>query len=165
MLKWYGVLESVRRRRSESGVSTTIEVIIFTPLAIMLVGFILNAAFHWTTSFYMQGVVNDGAAYTAAAGGDVRIPYVPNGGFDLKPSEYIVKQAATSKFVNGPVSVKCGMEAGLSSVNGISACVVTYRTLVFPTDPFTARYFGQNITLVSEDVAQTAYNPNLSPGG
>lgn len=149
-------------RRDERGVSMSIEFLIYVPLAIMFIGFILNAAFHWMTSFYMQGVVNDAATYTAAAGGDVQIPYVPQGGLDIKPSQYIVKQAATNRFVLGLTGVQCAMVKGRSEANGIARCSATYKTLTFPTDPWTAKAFGQPMTLIAEDVAQTAYNPNLS---
>lgn len=149
-------------RRNEDGATLTIELLIYVPLAVMFIGFLLNSAFHWTTSFYMQGVVNDAASYTAAAGGNVRIPYVPNGGYDLTPTEYIVKQAGTSRFVRGLTDVRCWMVSGVSKVNDVARCTATYKTLTFPTDPWTARSFGAPIKLVAEDVAQTAYNPNLS---
>lgn len=148
--------------KDERGVSMAIEFLIYVPLAIMFIGFILNSAFHWMTSFYMQGVVNDAASYTAAAGGDVRIAYVPNGGFDLKPTEYIARQAATNRFVLNLNGVQCAMVSGQSSANGIARCSATYTTLVFPTDPFSSRGFSTPMTLIAEDVAQTAYNPNLS---
>lgn len=140
--------------------------LIFVPLIVMFIGFLLNSAFHWTTQLYMQTVVNDAATYTAIAGGDFKVPYVPSGDFktgtyDLSPTGYIAKQASSSVFVRNLTGVNCGMVSGISEVNGIARCVAQYNTLVFPTDPFTARAFGQTMTVVAEDVAQTAFNPNL----
>jgi hypothetical protein len=145
----------------ESGVSPTIELLIYVPLGLMFVGFILNSAFHWTTYFYMQGVVNEAATYTAAAGGNQLIPYVPDGGFNKKPTEYIAKQASESRFVTSIADNRCFMVGGKAGVNGIARCTVTYKTLVFPTDPLTWRFFGQDMKIVAEDLAQTACNPNI----
>lgn len=150
-----------KESKNESGVSTTIELLIYIPLALMFVGFVLNSAFHWTTYFYMQGVVNSAATYTAAAGGNQNIAYVPNGGYNLKPTDYIIRQAGTSRFVKNISDVRCWMVGGKSSVNGIARCTTTYQTLVFPTDPITARSFGQPMKIIAEDLAQTACNPNI----
>lgn len=147
--------------KNESGATVTIELLIYVPLAIAFIGFILNSAFHWTTYFYVQGVVNDAASYTAIAGGNLRVPYVPNGGYDLLPTEYISQQLGTNPFVTKVDSLRCYLVDGRSQVNGVARCDATYRTLVFPTDPLTARYFGQPMFAVAEDLSQTAYNPNL----
>jgi hypothetical protein len=148
-------------RRSERGVSLTVEVLIFLPLGIAFVGFLLNSAFHYATLLYVQNVVNNGATYTAAAGGNFQLPYVPNGGFNMTPSQYVVKGLNEYPFVASWQDASCGMISGQAIANGVSRCVARYRTLVFPTDPISARAFGQQMVAVGEDIAQTGSNPNV----
>jgi hypothetical protein len=155
------------RLKDEDGLAIIIEVILALPIAVALIGLILNTSFQYQTAIYTQQIVNNGASYTAAASGDFETPYIPNGGVDLKPSEYVSQQVLNNPLITEVQSASCRLvntpntSAGYAEVQDKAVCEVRYKGLVFPTDPITVRAFNVIRQTVGEDILQTACNPNF----
>jgi hypothetical protein len=159
--------ESLRRLlrklcRDERGVSITTEVLVLVPLGVILAGFLINGAIHWMGMQYTQYLTNNASKYTAAALGDNKLSFIPGGGFDLKPSEYLSKKVSENWLTPGkPVDVNCSMISGSNIANGISRCFVAYKTLYIPTDPFSRAAFNVVIVTTAESLAEIGINPNV----
>lgn len=156
------------RLKDEDGLAIIIEVILALPIAVALIGLILNTSFQYQTAIYTQQIVNNGASYTAAASGDNLTPYIPNGGVDLKPSEYVSQQVLNNPLITEVQSVSCRLVEvpgvtyyDFAEVRDKAVCEVKYKGLVFPTDPITVRAFNVIRQTVGEDILQTACNPNF----
>lgn len=150
------------KKSDERGVSTTVEVLVFVPLAMMFLGFLLNGALHWIGMQYVQAVTNSAAQYAAAAIGDNPLGYIPGGGYNMKPSEYLNRKVSGYWLTPGtPPRLECGMVSKTDQANGIARCSVSYNTLVFPTDPLSKWAFGKQITTVAENLTETGSNPNV----
>lgn len=144
----------------ESGVSLTVQVLLGIPLAIAAFGFLVNGALHWIGMQYAQSVTNDAAKYTAAAIGNNNLPYIPGGGFDMKPSEYLTSTLG-SFALTIPIQANCRMVSNTTVANGIARCDMQYRTLSFPTDPLTRAVFGKPIVTSAESLSETGINPDV----
>jgi hypothetical protein len=149
-------------RGNERGVSLTTEVLVLVPLGFVLAGFLLNGALHWIGMQYVQHVTNNAAKYTAAALGDNTLAFVPGGGYNMKPSEYLSAKISENWLTPGPpIEVKCGMISQSNIANGIAQCFAAYKTIVIPTDPISAAAFNVVILTTAESLADTGVNPNV----
>lgn len=148
--------------RDERGVSLTTEVLIFIPAAFIFLGFLVNGAMHWIGMQYVQNATNNASKYTAAALGNNPLPFIPDGGYNVTPAEYLATKVSAFPLTAGqPPEVNCVMVSGLVVANGIARCTVAYKTVIIPTDPLSLRIFGQRIVAVAESLNETGTNPNV----
>lgn len=155
------------RQGDERGVSLTTEVLVFVPLGVIFLAFITNAAIHWIGMQYVQYETNMAAKYTAAALGDNPLSYIPGGGANMKPSEYLFTKVnsfwATKRTDDSgaasPPTARCFQLSGTTTANGISRCEATYRTMVVP--PVPPAIFGQVLVTAAENISETGVNPNV----
>lgn len=156
------LLKTPRRPRGEEGYTLTTEVLILIPLALMFMGFLVNAAIHWVAMQYVQHLTNQASKYAAAALGDNTLPFIPDGGYNMTPSGYLNAKVSNFWLTPGPPSaVSCEMVSKTAIANGIARCSVTYTPIVIPTDPISYAAFGKPIVAVAESLNETGLNPNV----
>ncbi len=151
----------MRRLKDEKGVSTTVSVIIFIPLVIMFVGFLVNGAFFWVTNLYVQHNTNLAAKYTAVMVGDIPIPLLPDGQSNITPSEFLKGSMDRWPFVAETYSYNCRMLGGTLEANGVARCETRFQPLFIPTDPLTRVFFGVPQNAQAEWLSTTGENPNV----